>query len=238
MDNAPGKMHPLMMVAAISVTVASLAAIGVITGLIPGRHTEVPAPPAPAAAVAEAPPATPAAMPPSAPPAAVSAPEPASAPVEATKKPAAKPVAGSTAPKKTATHEVTRNEAPAAPPAPTAATTAPPVCHDCGTVESVREVTQKGEGTGLGAVAGGVLGGVLGHQVGGGRGKDLATVAGAVGGAVAGHQIEKYERRTTHYEITVRMDDGTIQVLTVETQPAWRGGERVKVTNGVATPMM
>ena len=34
-----------------------------------------------------------------------------------------------------------------------------PVCHDCGTVEAVREIETKGEGTGLGAIAGGVIGG-------------------------------------------------------------------------------
>jgi uncharacterized protein YcfJ len=42
-------------------------------------------------------------------------------------------------------------------------------------------------GIGLGAV----VGGLLGNQVGGGRGKTIATVAGALGGAYAGNEIAK-----------------------------------------------
>jgi outer membrane lipoprotein SlyB len=115
---------------------------------------------------------------------------------------------------------------------------APPTCRDCGTVEAVRGITEKGQGTGLGAVAGGVLGGVLGHQVGSGRGNDLATVAGAVGGAVAGHQIEKQQRKTTRHEITIHMDDGSVRTIMTESQPSWRAGERVKVSNGTIVPIL
>ncbi len=83
-----------------------------------------------------------------------------------------------------------------------------------GTVQSVRAVQQKGDGTGAGAVIGGVLGGVIGHQVGGGTGKDLATVGGAIGGGVLGHQIERNVRGKTIYEVTVRMDNGAIRTFT------------------------
>jgi outer membrane lipoprotein SlyB len=89
-----------------------------------------------------------------------------------------------------------------------------------GTVQSVRAIQQKGEGTGAGAVIGGVLGGVLGHQVGGGTGKDLATVGGAVGGGVLGHQIEKNVRGKTVYEVTVRMDNGSLRTFTQSTATA------------------
>jgi hypothetical protein len=34
------------------------------------------------------------------------------------------------------------------------------------------------------------------------------------------------------------MDDGTTQTLSAENAPAWRGGERVKVVNGVVMPMI
>jgi hypothetical protein len=34
------------------------------------------------------------------------------------------------------------------------------------------------------------------------------------------------------------MDDGTMQTLNTESAPAWRGGERVKVVNGVVMPMI
>ncbi len=260
MDNTPTRLHPLLAVAAVSVTAASLAAIGVLTGLLPGSGApKAPTVDEPVAVVAQA--ATPApaiAVP-------VAEPPPPSAPVEKApdpmpaKKPAvrhAKPAA------KPATHRVATGSV-IPPPAPTAqnvpsamppvppdyrppatasippAPPAPPTCRECGTVESVREVAiQQAQSPGIGAVAGGILGGVLGHQVGSGRGNDAATVLGAIGGAVAGHQIEKSQRRTVRYEIAVRMDDGTMQVLNAESAPAWRGGERVKVVNGVVMPMI
>jgi len=93
----------------------------------------------------------------------------------------------------------------------------------------VREVKQAGEGSGVGAVAGGVAGAVLGRQIGGGRGRDIATVAGAVGGAVAGHQVEKHVKSSVIYEITVRMEDGSMRSITESAPPAWRPGDRVRV---------
>jgi outer membrane lipoprotein SlyB len=74
--------------------------------------------------------------------------------------------------------------------------------------------------------------------MGNGRGNDAATVLGALGGAFAGHQIEKSRSRAVRYEIAVRMDDGSVQLLSSENAPAWRGGERVKVVNGTAMPMI
>lgn len=105
-------------------------------------------------------------------------------------------------------------------------------CADCGVVESVRQVEQAGEGTGLGAAGGAVVGGLLGHQVGGGSGKQIMTVVGAVGGAVAGNQIEKQVKSTTGYETTVRFDDGSTRVFASSTSN-WRSGDKVKVVNGV-----
>ena len=106
-------------------------------------------------------------------------------------------------------------------------------CAECGVVQSVREITTKGEGSGIGAVGGAVVGGVLGHQVGGGRGQDIATVVGAVGGAVAGHEIEKRVKSGKSYEITVRFEDGSSRVIREASAPSWRTGDRVKVINGV-----
>jgi outer membrane lipoprotein SlyB len=136
-------------------------------------------------------------------------------------------------------HNAPPNMPPVPPDYRPATASAPPTCRECGTVESVREVAvQQAQGPGIGAVAGGILGGVLGHQMGHGRGNDAATVLGAVGGAFAGHQIERSQHRTVRYEIAVRMDDGTIQMLNADNAPAWRGGERVKVVNGVVMPMI
>lgn len=104
-------------------------------------------------------------------------------------------------------------------------------CAECGVIESVRQVEQRGEGTGLGAAGGAVVGGLLGHQVGGGRGKDVMTVVGAVGGAVAGNEIEKQVKSTTGYEITVRFDDGSSRMFP-SNESTWRSGDKVKIVNG------
>lgn len=106
---------------------------------------------------------------------------------------------------------------------------APPVCSNCGMVESVNAVEVKGEGSGLGAVAGGVAGLVIGNQIGQGKGRTLAKVAGAAGGAYAGHQIEKNARKTTEYELAIRMDDGTRRTITQTSSDGLSAGSRVKV---------
>lgn len=252
MNNIAKTTHPLILVAAGAVTIASLAAAAHFTGLIPARDE------APPAAVAAAPAAD---MPP--PPAAAPAP----APAAPESKPAPRPRTQhreSSAPggpdrvvrhdrdgQDSGTRRVSTGDAgidviPARrtadasmppPPAARPAAARPPVCNDCGTVESVREVETKGEGSGLGAIAGGVLGGVLGHQVGGGRGKDLATVAGAVGGAFAGHEVEKRVRSEKQYQVTVRFDDGSVRTYTQASATGWQQGERVKLSNGALAPL-
>ncbi len=103
-------------------------------------------------------------------------------------------------------------------------------CARCGVVESVRQIQANGEGTGLGAIAGGVVGGVLGNQVGKGSGNAIATIAGAVAGGYAGHQVEKRVRTSTQYEVVVRMDDGQRRVLTRKAAPSWRQGDRVAIS--------
>ncbi len=122
---------------------------------------------------------------------------------------------------------------PAAPTKPISVATAPAKCLDCGEIASIREITTKAKGSGLGAAGGAVVGGLLGHQVGEGQGKDVATIAGVVGGAVAGNEIEKRTRATKSYEITVRLDDGSTQIISASSPPAWKTGDRVKVVNGV-----
>ena len=120
--------------------------------------------------------------------------------------------------------------APKASPAPAPKVAAAPVCHDCGVVESVRALTKKGEGSGVGAVAGGVIGAALGNQVGGGNGRKAMTVIGAVGGGLAGHEIEKQTKSTTVQQVTIRMDDGSVRTLEQASAPAV--GARVQVEGG------
>ncbi|RSZ57385.1 glycine zipper 2TM domain-containing protein [Massilia atriviolacea] len=105
-------------------------------------------------------------------------------------------------------------------------------CAHCGNIESVREVSQRAQGSGLGAAGGAVLGGLLGNQVGGGNGRKLATVAGAVGGAVVGNQVEGNLKATRSYEIRVRLDDGGARTFHQQSAAGWRVGDRVKVVDG------
>ena len=106
------------------------------------------------------------------------------------------------------------------------------VCTNCGVVTAVRYVEKKGESSGLGIVAGGVLGGVLGHQIGSGRGNTVATIAGAGVGAVAGNEVEKNAKKTSHYEVSIKLDTGKMRYLTQSAKPAFRNGDRVKILDG------
>ena len=115
---------------------------------------------------------------------------------------------------------------PAAPPA------AAKPCTACGTIQSIRYVEQKGQGSGAGAVVGGVLGGVVGHQFGSGRGNTVATIAGAGVGAVAGNEVEKNVKKKSYYVVTVRLDNGKTQSVSQGSKPALREGDRVRIENG------
>jgi outer membrane lipoprotein SlyB len=117
-------------------------------------------------------------------------------------------------PKPTPAVRVAQNRAAGAYDAPAPERARPvAVCQVCGTVESVRAIKVKGQGTGVGAVAGGVLGGVVGHQLGGGTGKTALTILGAVGGVAAGHEVEKRARGETVFDVSVRMNDGSHRVV-------------------------
>lgn len=209
------RLHPLVATAAVAVTIFSLAGIAAITGWLPtGKATSS----EPAAATAAA-----------VPPAPTSEQKTAAKPVEES---TPKPVVKAAAPKPAAKPApVEMAQAPAAVPAPAAA----PVCGNCGVIDQIREITQPGEGTGLGAVAGGVVGAIVGSQIGGGTGKKIATVAGAAGGAYAGHQLEKSQRKTTRYEVIVRMNDGSSRSVMMDMVPGWQIGERVRIENGTLT---
>ncbi len=106
-------------------------------------------------------------------------------------------------------------------------------CTHCGVVESIHTLTKKGEGTGLGAVGGAVVGGVLGNQVGEGSGKQIARIGGAVLGGFAGNEVEKRARAETQYRIKLRMDDGSIRTVEQKNAPNLQQGQRVRVDNGV-----
>jgi len=163
------------------------------------------------------------------------APEPSAAPAQASAptstaeahktKPVHKPVRHAAAPKRAE---------PAARP-PTVAAAKPP-CADCGVIEAVREVEVRGKNTGVGAVAGGVVGAVAGHEMGGGNAKTLMGVIGAVGGAIAGNEIEKKQRTTKQWQVTLRLEDGSTKVVTLAQPPPWRAGDHVRLVNGAIEP--
>lgn len=106
------------------------------------------------------------------------------------------------------------------------------VCGNCGVVSSVDVIQEAGEGSGLGAVAGAVGGGLLGNQFGGGNGKKIATVAGVLGGGLAGHQIEKQVKKTTRYDILVKMETGGYRTFTEAIDPGLVSGDKVRVEDG------
>ncbi len=213
--------HPLLLVAAASVTALSLAGVGVLAGWLPGpgaHGTE-------AAKVVAAP-------------APISIQQTVSVPQEK-----AKPAA--TATEHRATNTVRRAapvqvaQAPAPiyqvssrEPAYRVATPAPVICAECGVVETVREVAVEPKGSGGGAVAGGVVGGIIGNQIGKGATRDIATILGAVGGAYAGNHIEKTVKEAKRYDVIVRFEDGSTRTFSSETPPAWQSGDRVRLQNG------
>lgn len=126
--------------------------------------------------------------------------------------------------------------------APAAQATAAPApasaaCHDCGTVTGIQEHNKAGQASGVGAVAGGVVGGVLGRNLGGSKHRTAGTVLGAVGGGLAGHQIEKSAKTEKTWEVSVRFDDGNVRVYTLNAQPAWTTGARVRLVNGALAPL-
>jgi len=113
-----------------------------------------------------------------------------------------------------------------------------------GVVQSIDLVQQGNPGNtgiggstiGIGTIAGAVIGGVLGNQVGRGTGRDVATVAGAAGGAYVGHEIDKrsqQQQAADVYRFTVRMDSGSYQTLTQNTNNGFRVGDRVRIDNGI-----
>lgn len=106
------------------------------------------------------------------------------------------------------------------------------ICANCGVVTAISAVETEGQGSGLGVIAGGLVGGLLGNQIGDGTGRDLTTIAGAVGGAFAGNKIEKNVKKTTGYDIAVRMDSGAQHTFHQATVPSLAIGQRVKIENG------
>lgn len=106
-------------------------------------------------------------------------------------------------------------------------------CVDCGTVVTTNRKDEKGSGTAgtvVGGVGGAVAGNVLGHST-------TSTVLGGVGGAVAGNVIGKKLTNKKIWSVQVKMDHGPMQDVDFTTDPNFKQGERVRLTNGTLTRM-
>ena len=205
------RLHPLLTAAAISVTVFSAVGVGTLTGLVPpsiGSQKE---------AVLELPKEV------------VKPIEPAiTHPVPVKKAQVARPA------KPRTSEPVVYREYAEAPRIAQIETPKPVVQPgNLATVQSVREVKDPGQHTGLGPIAGGIAGAVLGDQIGGkGNTRKVLTVLGAAGGAYAGREIEKHARATKHWEIDVRRDDGVQETVRSDVAPPYQPGERVRLIDG------
>ncbi|HXM82533.1 MAG TPA: glycine zipper 2TM domain-containing protein [Burkholderiales bacterium] len=220
------RLHPLLTIAAISVTVLSAVGVGAMTGLLPhsGGTTKDAEPVV--AAVPEQP--QPSAIEPSMPAAAAVA-----TPVA---KP--KPVHRVAKPRPTQPMQVAEAAPVAQASQPVEAPKPVVPAGITGIVESVKEITTPGDGrSGVGAIGGGVVGAILGNQFGNGTGKKVMTVLGAAGGALAGKEIEKQANAKKHWEVTVRLDDGSYQTLSSPAQPYWHAGDRVRFLDGKLQPV-
>lgn len=110
-------------------------------------------------------------------------------------------------------------------------------CESCGRVVSIESIGTRDNSVGGGTVLGAIVGGALGNQVGKGDGRKAATIAGAVAGGVVGHNIEKNQRRSMYYRITVRMDSsGRTYSYEQPNDYQLRRGDHVYIDNGRVVP--
>ena len=94
--------------------------------------------------------------------------------------------------------------------------------YQVGTIESIRPVVIKDNGTGtfLGAITGGVLGSLVGE----GKGNTLASLAGGLTGAYVGSQAGKANAQ----ELTVQLDNGSSVVVIAKGMRLYPG-ERIRI---------
>jgi outer membrane lipoprotein SlyB len=213
-DSARRGLHPLVSAAAIAVIVMCSVGVAAVLGWLP-TPSATPHPEDPALAQAG-------------PENANRAPAQPGAPGQP-QAPGARPPAAQAQP------QAQGRPAPAAPPAAQA-------CRTCGVVETIRQVQVPVKDNSdhlVGTIAGGVAGGVVGNQFGGGSGKTALTVLGAVGGALAGREVERNIRQqqtVTHYELTVRMNDGSTRQFRSAQPFAFASGDHVRVENNQLLP--
>jgi outer membrane lipoprotein SlyB len=99
-------------------------------------------------------------------------------------------------------------------------------CKDCGIINSIREIQQPRQGTPPGVASGSPVGLVLYIPLGRGA-SETGSYAGPVGS-------REWQQRTiiTHYEFTVRMDDGDFRLVYKDGTSDLRLGDRVRLSRG------
>jgi uncharacterized protein YcfJ len=182
------RLHPLLTVAAVSLTVLSAVGVAALTGVLPhsrGSNEPVVAP------EVQKPIEHAAAMP---------------APAAPVAKPKPKPhrVAHQAAPAAVVTEAPREYQPPKPAPLPGVA----------------------------GPIIGGIAGAVLGHQVGSGTGRTVATAVGAGAGILGGKVVEEKVRATKHWDVNLRLDDGSTKTISSDSEPAWHAGDRVRLVDG------
>jgi uncharacterized protein YcfJ len=225
--------HPLMLVAAASVTVLSLAGVAAIANSQGWFGSKVVDSAEKPATVAQAPAAAATPVP-------ISVQQTVNMPAAKTEsRPATKVGAGETAHRVAAPRTVTYRPATPVYEEPVMVASSMPsiqapvsYCRDCGVVDRIDEIPVEGQAGVGGALIGGVVGSVIGNQIGRGNQRDWARLLGIAGGAYAGHQIEKSQNKAVRYEVVVRFEDGTTRRFNSATPPAWRLGDRVRLQNG------
>ena len=163
MTQTSNRIHPLMAVAAVSITLVSLLGIAAITGVLPNSHGSS-ADTAHSTAQLAAVPTQPAATP----------------QISVNEAVQRKPVVH---------HHTQGRVAPSHKHSVHVAQTKP--AQQYSSAPSYPHAAPVAQNSPIGIGVGAVLGGLLGNQVGGGNGKTLATIAGAVGGAYVGNEVAK-----------------------------------------------
>lgn len=91
-------------------------------------------------------------------------------------------------------------------------------CHYCGIVEQIRQVKISPPDYGISTVAAG-------------RNEAILMLLSALSGATV------TQSRTRVYEVSVRMDDGSIRAVRGDRMPEWSLGERVKIVKNQVEPL-
>lgn len=101
-----------------------------------------------------------------------------------------------------------------------------------GTIQKMTPVTIGGHGSPIGVMGGGLTGAAAGSGVGHGAGRDLARAGGAVVGAITGQAIEEVVTREEGLEFMIKLDSGSIIMVTQASPPTFNVGDRVAVATG------